>query len=275
MTWAQIYDNSISKALDWATRAGARLLLAMIILFVSFKLINMIAKKINKRGDSGKIDKTVAKTLAYVLKIALKIAVSICMVGFVGIDTSGLAALVVSVGACIGLALNGAVSNLAGGIIILVTRPFKVDDFIEAQGYSGTVEEIHITVTKIRTVDNKVVYIPNGPLSSGSVVNYSEKDTRRVDFEFTVSKAEDHKKVIEILTNICSSHELTLDTPAPFVKLSKCDAAGATIIARVWVNSGDYWTVKYDITESVKCAFEENGITVPFEQLDVHIKQDK
>ncbi len=270
----QIINTILNALVNWVTTTGVRLILALIILGISFKIINKVARRIEKKGEEGKFDKTLAKTFAYILKIALKVLVAICMIGYVGIDTSGLAALVVSVGACIGLALNGAVSNLAGGVIIIVTRPFKIDDFIEAQGTSGTVEEIRVMSTKIRTGDNKVVYLPNGALSSGTIVNYSEKDTRRVDFTFSIGYANDFERAKAIVMDICASHSLALKDPAPMVRVSEHGSSSINLVARVWVNSADYWTVHFDILEAVKVAFDKEGIEIPFEQLDVHVKQD-
>ncbi len=274
MNWQATLYNLVNTVIEWATHAGLRLLIALVLMFISFKVINRIAKRIQKSGDKGKTDKTLARTFAYIFKIGMKVLVVICLVGFVGIDTSGLAALVVSMGACIGLALNGAVSNLAGGILIILTRPFKVDDFIEAQGFSGTVEDIHITCTKVITGDNKVVYIPNGPLSSGNIVNYSEKDTRRVDFVFSIGYADDFARAREIILDICNDHELVLKEPAPMVRMKEHGSSSINLVTRVWVNSGDYWTVNFDIMEAVKAAFDKEGIEIPFNQLDVHVKND-
>ena len=139
----------LDTVINWATSTGIKVIIALVLLLIAFKIINRIARKIEKRGENGKFDKTLSRTFAYIFKLAMKCIVAICLVGYVGIDTSGLAALVASVGVCVGLALNGALSNLAGGVLIILTRPFKVDDFIEAQGYSGTVEDIHIVCTKI------------------------------------------------------------------------------------------------------------------------------
>ena len=274
MDWNQVLNNILNTLINWATTAGLRILIALVLLFVSFKVVNAVARKIQKSGEKGKIDKTLARTFAYIFKLAMKCLIAICLIGFVGIDTSGLAALVVSLGACVGLALNGALSNLAGGILIILTRPFRVDDFIEAQGYSGTVEDIHITTTKIRTGDNKVVYIPNGPLSSGTIVNYSVKDTRRVDFTFSIGYGDDFEKAKAIVMDICTSHELVLDDPAPMVRVSGHGQSSIDLVTRVWVKSADYWTVNFDILEAVKAAFDKEGIEIPFNQLDVHVKND-
>lgn len=272
MNWQEKLSGIVDTLINWATNTGVKIIIALVILFISFKIINKIGRKIEKKGDCGKFDKTLARTFAYIFKLGLKCLVAICLVGYVGIDTSGLAALVASVGVCVGLALNGALSNLAGGVLIIVTRPFRVDDFIEAQGYSGTVEDIHITCTRLRTPDNKVVYLPNGALSSGSIVNYSEKDTRRVDFTFSIGYGDDFERAKAIVMDIISSHELTLKDPAPMVRVSEHGASSINLVARVWVNSGDYWTVNFDVIEAVKQAFDKEGIEIPFNQLDVHVK---
>lgn len=274
MDWKEKLNGVVDTVIGWATTAGVRLIIALVLLFISFKIINAIARRIEKRGSTGKFDKTLAKTFAYIFKIGLKVAVAICLIGYVGIDTSGLTALVASLGVCIGLAVNGAVSNIAGGVLIIVTRPFKVDDYIEAQGQAGTVEDIHMTCTKIRTVDNKVVYLPNGTLSSGTIVNYSEKDTRRVDFTFSIGYANDFEKAKAIVQKAMEAHELVLKEPAPMVRVSEHGESSINLVARAWVNSADYWTVKFDLLEKVKKEFDENGIEIPFNQLDVHVKKD-
>ncbi|MBQ3041846.1 MAG: mechanosensitive ion channel, partial [Clostridia bacterium] len=219
-------------------------------------------------------DKTIMKTLAYVLRIGLKIVVVVCLVGYLGIDTSGLTALIASFGVCIGLAVNGAVANLAGGILIILTRPFKIDDYIEAQGHSGTVVDIHITTTKLLTPDNKVIYLPNGPLSNGDIVNYSEMDTRRVDFTFGIGYGDDFEKAKQIIKDICDAHALVMKEPAPFIRVTEHASSSINIVTRVWTKSEDYWTVYFDIMEQVKTEFDKAGIEIPFNQVDVHIRND-
>lgn len=274
MNWKEKLNAILDTLIGWATTTGVKVIIALVLLFISFKIVNKIARKIEKRGEKGKLDKTLAKTFAYIFKLGLKCLIAICLIGYVGIDTSGLAALVASIGVCAGLALNGALSNLAGGVLIILTRPFRVDDFIEAQGYSGTVEDIHITCTKLKTPDNKVVYVPNGALSSGTIVNYSEKDLRRVDFTFSIGYGDDFEKAKSIVANIFTAHELVLDNPAPMVRVSEHGASSINLVARCWVKSSDYWTVNFDVIESVKAAFDKEGIEIPFNQLDVHVKND-
>ena len=241
-------------------------------MIVSFRIIKSVSRKIAKKGEKGKYDKTIMKTLAYAFSIGAKTLVLVCLVGYLGIDTSGITALITSLGVCIGLAVNGAVSNLAGGVTILVTRPFKVDDYIEAQDVSGTVEDIHMICTKIRTPDNKVIYVPNGALSNGTIINYSEKDTRRLDLNFSVSYSCDFEKAKALVWDIITSHELALTDPAPFVRMSEHGESSITITARVWTKNSDYWTLNFDVLEAVKKSFDENGIEIPYNQLDVHVK---
>ncbi len=258
--------------LQWATNTGVKIVIALVIMFVSFKIINAIARRIIKRAEKNHADKTIFRTLAYVLKIGLKIIVTICLVGYLGIDTSGLTALVASAGVCVGLAVNGAVSNFAGGVLILLSRPFKIDDYIEALGYSGTVVDIRIVNTKLVTPDNKVIYLPNGTLANTEIVNYSERDLRRVDFTFSIGYSNDFEKAKQIIKDICVAHELVLKDPQPFIRVKEHGSSSINITARAWVKNADYWTVFFDITEAVKTAFDKEGIEIPFNQIDVNIK---
>ena len=269
MEW---FETLLNTLVNWATTTGVKLIIALVILLISFKIIKVVCRKIEKSGAKKNADKTVMKTLAYALGLVLRVVVLVCLVGYLGIDTSGITALIASFGVCVGLAVNGALSNLAGGVLILLTRPFRVDDFIEAQGVSGTVADIHITSTKIITGDNKVVYVPNGSLANGNIINYSEKDTRRVDLDFSVAYSADSDKAKAIITEILEKHELVLKDPAPFVRVSAHGTSAMVIKSRAWVKNADYWTVYFDVTEAVKAEFDKNGIEIPFQQLDVHIK---
>ena len=267
-------DSAISALSSWVLNTGIKIVISLVILTISFRIIKKITRKITKKGETGKYDKTITKTLAYTFSIGAKTLVIVSLVGYLGIDTSGITALIASLGVCIGLAVNGAVSNLAGGVIILVTRPFKVDDFIEAQGVSGTVEDIHMICTKIRTTDNKVIYVPNGALANDNIINYSEKETRRLELKFAIAYNADYEKAKALVWDLVTSHELTLDTPAPFVRMTAHGESSITLTARAWTKSSDYWTVNFDLLEAVKKAFDENGIKIPFNQLDVHVKND-
>lgn len=267
-------ENLLNTIIAWATNTGLKIIIALIVLFISFKLINWISKKIYNNGLKKNADKTVLKTAIYAAKLAAKCIVVVCLIGYLGIDTSAITALIASLGVCIGLAVNGALSNLAGGVLILVTRPFKVDDFIEAQGISGTVADIHIINTKVITPDNKVVYVPNGTLANGNIVNYSEKDVRRVDTVFAIAHTEDVAKAKAIIQGVLDAHTLVLKDPESFVRVSELGDGSTSITVRAWTNTADYWAVYFDVIEGVKAEFGKNGIEVPSKQLDVHIKNN-
>lgn len=273
MDWQQVWQT----VQNWLTTTGIRVVISIVIMIVSFSIINWLCKKIAKHADkkvesNKKIDKTIYRTLSYVAKVGLKVLVVIALIGYVGIDTSAITALIASLGVGIGLAINGTLSNLAGGILILITRPFKVDDYIDACGYSGTVEDIRICHTKLRTTDNKVIYLPNGKLSTSEIVNYSEKDLRRVDLTFSISYSDDFEKAKKVIEEVWNQNELILKDPAPSVRVSAQSASSIDLTAKVWCKNEDYWTVNFDMLEQVKTAFDQNGIQIPFNQLDVHIK---
>ena len=262
---------------NWIATTGIKIVVALLIWFISFKIINVVTKKILKKvlnSENRKVDKTLAKTLSHAIKIVLKILVIICLIGYLGIDTSGLTALVTSLGVCVGLAVNGTLSNLAGGVLLLITRPFKDDDYIAACGYEGTVEDIKICNTKIRTVDNKVIYIPNGTLSTSTIVNYSEKDLRRLDITFSISYSNDFVEAKKVIEEVYNAHPLVLKTPAPTVRVSEHANSSIDLTAKMWVKNGDYWDVKFDMLEQILKAFEEKKIEIPYNQLDVHVKND-
>lgn len=274
ITWESLLDMLIS----WCLGTGIKIIFSLVLLIVSFRIINVVFRRLETRLKSkGRHDKTIIKVLSYIGKVAAKAIVIICLIGYLGIDTSGLTALVTSLGVCAGLAVNGALSNLAGGVIIIFTRPFKIDDYIEVEGsgIAGTVEDIQIVCTKLRTPDNKTIYVPNGNLSNSNIINYSEKDTRRISFTFSIDYSNDVEKAKALIMAICSSHKLVLSDPEPFVRVGEHGPHSVDITARVWVKNEDYWTVHFDILEAVKATFDENNISIPFNQLDVHIKNDK
>ena len=265
----------LNTIINWATHTGVKILIALIILFIAFKIINAVAKRFAKKFENNpKYDKTLTRTFLYAGKIVLKILVVICLIGYLGIETSGISALIASVGVAAGLAINGTLANLAGGVMILVTRPFKVDDLISAQGEEGIVEDIRICYTKIKTLDNKTVYLPNSALSTGTVVNYTEKDLRRVDLEFSVG-GNDPVKVRELLLDVCNKEEKVLQSPEPFARVTDYGAGnGIRITMRAWCKTEEYWDTYFNLLDAVKETFDANNIVVPFDQLDVHIKND-
>lgn len=274
MDWNQVWTT----VQNWLTTTGIKILVAIVLLILSFMLINWFSRKIMKHGkkleEKKKVDKTIYKTLSYIIKIALKVLVVVGLIAYVGIDTSGITALIASLGVGVGLAVNGTLSNFAGGMLLLITRPFKDDDYIAACGYEGTVEDILICNTKLRTPDNRVIYLPNGKLSTSEIVNYSEKDLRRVDLTFCIAYSNDFEKAKQIISDVAAKEERILTDPAGTVRLSKHGESSLEICAKFWCKNSDYWDVYFNLTENVKKAFDENGIEIPFNQLDVHVKND-
>ena len=263
----------IETVRDWALSTGLKIVFAIIILLISFRIITVISRRIEKKLEkSGKFDKTLVRTLSYAGRILIKIVIASCMVGYLGVDTSGIAALIASLGVGIGLAVNGALSNFAGGVLLLVTRPFKVGDYISAQGTEGIVEDIKIISTKVVTLDNKVVHLPNGALSSGNIINYSEKEIRRVDLDFSVA-GNDPEQVRSLILGVCDADEKVLKDPAVFVRVTDYGAGnGVKVTMRAWTKTPQYWDTYFDLLNGVRKAFEANNIVIPFNQLDVHIK---
>ena len=214
MSWEKFWTDLQT----WVTNTGIKLVIALVILIVSFIIIKWLSKAIEKRGkkleETKKVDKTIYRTLSHVTNIALKVLVVVALIGYVGIDTSGITALIASLGVGVGLAVNGTLSNLAGGFLLLVTHPFKVDDYIAASGYEGTVEDIFVCYTKIRTFDNKTVYLPNGALSTTQIVNFTEKGLRRLDVVFGISYDDDFDKAKQIIADVVKANDKILVDPA-------------------------------------------------------------
>lgn len=263
----------INAAFTWIASTGVKIVISLAILLVSFSLINSLTDKLQKKlEDKEQFDKTLSRTLCYAAKIGLKILVGVCLVGYLGIETSGISAVIASLGVCAGLAVNGTLSNLAGGVMILLTRPFSVGDYIEAQGHAGTIEDIRICYTKILTVDNKVIYLPNSGLSTGTIVNYSQEANRRVDLEFSVA-GNDPVMVRNTLLEIAEKEPLVLQDPAPFARITDFGAGNGTkITLRAWCKNASYWDVYFNLLDAAHNAFAEKNIVVPFNQLDVHMK---
>lgn len=271
MNWNQIWETLTNWSMDF----GKRLLISILVLIVGRLLIKWIVKLLTKSKFAEKNDKTVTTVLSHFAAAALYVLLVVIIIGILGIPTASVITVIASAGVAIGLALQGALSNIAGGIMILVFRPFRVGDFVELAGKSGTVSDVGIFYTTLTTGDNKVVIIPNGTVMGTEVINYSRKDTRRVDLVFGVAYGTDVDKVRSILLEEANKHPLTLDEPAPFARLTKQSESSLDFTLRVWVNSGDYWTVNFDLLESINNRFVAEDIEIPFNQLDVHVIDQK
>lgn len=270
------FTEILNQVLSWLSTEGVKLVIGLFVLFILFKIINVISNKFKKRMEKKNKDKTITSVIYQILRKGLKILAILVFLGYVGIDTAGIGTVIASLGVGIGLALQGSLSNFAGGIVILILRPFKIDDYIEAQGEGGTVENIGIFYTTLVTPDNKIVMIPNGTLANGTMTNYSAKELRRVDFEFAIAYAEDHERAKKAILEVIESNSLILTEPAlPFVRVVNHGDSAIGIATRVWVKSENYWTVYFDMMEAIKAKFDAENIEIPFNQLDVNIKDNK
>ena len=269
-------EKILEKILEWIATRGVSIVIGILILIIGFKIINKVLKKIRKVLDGKNADPTIVRFLDTLLNASIKtLLIMIVVQQFFGISLTGLTAVVASAGVALSLALKGSLSNFAGGFVILLMRPFKVGDFVDVVGYSGTVEKISLFYTFLNTIDNKQVLIPNGLITDSSIVNYSSKPIRRVDLTFSVAYEEDVMKVKRILVNIVKNNELILDDPDFFVGISQHGDSAVNFVVKVWCKTEDYWTVYYDLLESVKVKFDEENISIPYPQMDVHLKSSK
>ena len=258
------------QLIDFGIRAGERILIAVIVFIVGRFLISMLNKFVGRLMDKRKVDISIKTFVKSLVNITLTVLLIISVVGALGVETTSFAALLASAGVAVGMALSGNLANFAGGLIILLFKPFKVGDYIEAQGTGGTVKEIQIFHTILATPDNKMVYIPNGSLSSGAVTNFSRQTTRRVDWTFGVDYGEDYDKVKAVIETIIARDSRILTDPAPFIALHALADSSVNIVVRVWVESPNYWEVYFGINQAVYATFNEKGINFPFPQLTVH-----
>jgi small conductance mechanosensitive channel len=257
---------------EFAVEYGLKIIGAVLALIVGLWVVSIITKGFKNLLSARNIDPTLVPFLSSLVSNLLKVMVVISVAGMVGIEMTSFVAVLGAAGLAIGLALSGTLQNFAGGVLILILRPFKVGDWIEAQGYSGTVNAIQIFNTFLKTPDNKTVIIPNGPLSTGSMVNYSAEPKRRVDFTYGIGYGDKVEKAREILSELIKADERIINEPAePFIGLHSLGDSSVNLVVRVWVNAGDYWGVYFDMNEKVYNAFSEKGINIPFPQMDVHL----
>lgn len=253
----------------FVTAFGMKILAAAAVWFVGLYAIRLVMGLVDRAMERRKTDETLNRFLHSFLRMALKILLFISVVSILGVPTASFIAVLGAAGLAVGFALQGSLSNFAGGVLILIFRPFKVGDYIEGGGHSGTVREIQILYTVLVTPDNKTVVIPNGSLSNSSVVNYSLNETRRVDFTFGVGYGADIAEVKRVIGQVAAAHELILQEPAPFVRLAEHGDSAIVFAVRVWVEKEDYWTVFFDLQEQVKEALDQNGIEIPYPHVDV------
>ena len=263
-------EQLLDRLLNWGIEVGKDILAAIIIYIVGRFIIKQISRLVSKILEKRKLEISVQTFLKSLLSILLNLILAFAIISKLGVETTSFAAILASAGVAIGMALSGNLSNFAGGLIILVFKPFKVGDYIDGQGASGTVKEIQIFHTILATVDNRIIYVPNGALSSNAITNYSKQDMRRAEWVFGVEYGEDVQRVRTVLQRIIYADKRILDTPAPIIVLGSLSASSVDITVRVWVKTADYWNVLYDINEIVYTTFNKEGIGFPFPQLTVH-----
>lgn len=267
-------DKLLEKLNELWVDAGIKLVYVLVIAIVGGKLIKLIIKLITKGRGFKKLDKSVSSFLLSFIKIALNILLLVIIAGIIGIPSASIITLIGSAGVAIGLAMQGGLSNIAGGIVILIFKPFKVGDFIDTHTDSGTVKSISLFYTTLTTIDNKTVSIPNGTLANSSSVNFSNEKDRRLDISIDISyknKISDVKKSI----NSVLSKEKRIDREKEvFVRLTNYKESSMEYTIRVWVLKEDYWNVKFDLLEDLKDKFDQDGIEIPYNQLDIHVDKD-
>lgn len=252
---------------------GPKIVYALAVLVIGFWFVNILKRTITKRFMKRKSDLSLNHFLTSLVSITLKVLILITVASMLGIATTSFIAILGAAGLALGLALQGSLANFAGGVLILMFKPFKVGDYIAAQGFDGTVRKIEIFNTTLTTVDNKTIIIPNGKLSNEVVTNYSTEKLRRVDLKFGIGYGDDIKKTKKTLDSIIAKHKLILKDPEPFVRLGELADSSVNFIVRVWVKTEDYWTVNFDLKESVKIEFDKAKISIPYPQMDVHLQK--
>lgn len=261
----------MSRLIESGVTLGERVLAALVIFIVGKYIIKWINRLFAKVLENRKVEAGVQTFLRSMVNILMIIMLAMAVIGRLGIELTGFAALLASAGVAVGMALSGNLQNLAGGLIILVFRPYKVGDYIESgTGASGTVQEIQIFHTVLVTPDNKVIYAPNGVMSNALCTNYSHKEERRVDFTFSFEYGEDFEKVRAVLLKVIAADNRILTTPEPFIELGAMADSSVNVTVRVWVKSADYWNVFFGMNKEVYATFNKEGINIPYPQMVVH-----
>ena len=271
MTIAEVTDLFVS----WALSIGWKLVKVALVWFVGRWIIRRVLSFVKIVMEKKNTNLSVRTFLLSLIDVVALILLLVMIIGILGIDTSSFIALFASAGVAVGMALSGTLQNFAGGVIILLFRPFKVGDFIEAQGQAGTVKEIQIFNTLIKTGDNKIILVPNGPLSTGIVNNYSRESLRRIDFTFSISYGDDYEKAKKVLLELIASDKRILNSPAePFIALKSLGASSIDIVVRVWAAQTDYWDIYFDLNKTVYEEFPKRGLNFPFQTFTVNVTKE-
>lgn len=266
-------DAYLDMVVEWAKLYGWKVVGAIVIFLIGRLMISVIVRFLKRILKRSKTDETLTKFVASLVKMALLAILFIVVLNQLGIETTSFIAILGAAGLAIGFALQGSLSNFASGVMLIIFRPFKAKDFVEAGGTMGIVESIGVFNTVMLTPDNKRIIVPNSGVTAGNIVNYSAEETRRVDLVFGIGYGDDLRKAKSILQKIVAGDDRILPEPAPVIAVSELADSSVNFVVRPWVKSGDYWAVLWDLTEKVKLTFDAEGITIPFPQRDVHMHQ--
>lgn len=257
---------------NWLTTAGLKIAVGLLVYFVFCKVMNVLFRRLNKVMSKHNVEVTIRRISCAWLRRIAKFIGAVCLLAYLGVETSGIAAAITSVGLTIGLALQGSLANFAGGIILIVLHPYRVGDFVNVAGSEGTVEEIELFYTYLATPDGKQLVIPNSKASAEVIVNYSVKDKRRNDLIFCISYQQDFERAKQIICDQMAACDDILTDPAPMIRIKEHGDSSIKILARYWAPNDKFWDANFYMLEAVKRAFDENGIEIPYPQLDVHLR---
>jgi len=263
----------IEKIYDIVMNYGPRLIGALVVLIVGLFLIKIINGTIKKRFDKRDMEPSLNSFLQTMISMLLKILLFIVVAGMFGVQMASFIAIIGALAFAVGMALSGTLQNFAGGVMLLLFEPFKTGDYIEAQGYAGTVNEIQLFNTILKTPDNRTIIIPNGGLSTNSMVNYSTEPRRRVDFVFGIAYGDNVDKARKVLIKLINDDERILKDPEPFIVVSELADSSVNIVVRVWAEAVNYWGIHFDLIENVYKTFDKEGLNIPFPQMDVHVQK--
>lgn len=267
------FSDLSSQITDLVYTYAPKLLGAIVVYIIGNMIIKWMVKKIDKVMEKRETDDSLKPFLRSLFGALLKTLLIISVLGMLGVEMTSFIAILGAAGLAVGMALSGTLQNFAGGVVILLFKPYRVNDFIEAQGYTGVVKEIQIFTTILLTPDNKTVIIPNGSLATGSLINYSAEPTRRVDFSYGIAYGDSVQKAREIIMGVIATDDRILKDPEPFIGLGELADSSVNLSTRVWVKTEDYWDVFFSMNEKVYEALDQGGISIPFPQVDVHMQK--
>jgi small conductance mechanosensitive channel len=273
--WATLPQLLQDKGVDLGLDFGIKVATALAIFLVGKFIVRILIRTLTKLMEKQEVDETLRTFISNLVRVSLMVVVVIAAIGALGIQTTSFIAIFGAAGLAIGLAMQGSLSNFASGVLIVLFRPYRVGDFVEAAGIAGVVEEVQILTTIMRTGDNKQIIVPNSQIMNSIITNYSANDTRRIDMVVGVSYSDDLDKVRRTIEDLIAADDRILTEPAATIGVSALAESSVNFVVRPWVNTADYWTVMFDLTEAIKKRFDKEGISFPFPQRDVHVyKQD-